>query len=99
LPLYHRLDLSLSFRLTKKNKPFESDLVLSVYNLYDRKNVFFTYTTPETDALSGEVKLNSYQVSLFPIIPSVTVNFKWKQPTKGYYKEQRALRKERQLNK
>ena len=82
LPLYHRLDLSLSFRITKKNKAFESDLVLSVYNVYNRANVFFTYTVPETDALSGQVELKSYLVSIFPIIPSVTLNFKWKQPDK-----------------
>lgn len=82
LPLYHRLDLSLSFRITKKNKPFESDLVLSVYNVYNRANVFFTYTVPETDALSGQVELKSYLVSIFPIIPSITLNFKWKQPDK-----------------
>lgn len=99
LPMYHRLDLSLSFRLTKKNKPFQADAILSVYNVYNRQNVFFTYTAPETDALSGQVELRSYQVSLFPIIPSVTVNFKWKQPKKGYYKEQRAARRAKRLEK
>lgn len=93
LPMYHRLDLSLAFRLTKKNKPFEADLVVSVYNVYNRENIFFTYTVPETNALSGQLELKSYQVSLFPIIPSVTLNFKWNQPVKGYYKEQRAARK------
>lgn len=99
LPTYHRLDLSLSFRLTKKNKPFQADAVLSVYNVYNRQNVFFTYTVPETDALSGQVELKSYQVSLFPIIPAVTVNFKWKQPKKGYYKEQRANRRAKRAAK
>ncbi len=92
LPLYHRLDISLSFRLTKKNRPFEADMVLSVYNVYDRKNIFFTYTAPETDALSGQIELKSYQVSLFPVIPAITLNFKWKQPKKGYYKEKKAAR-------
>lgn len=92
LPMYHRLDLSATFVLSKKNKPFQSSLVVSVYNVYNRQNVFFTYTAPETDALSGEIELNSYQVSLFPIIPALTFNFKWKQPNKGYYKEQRANR-------
>jgi hypothetical protein len=93
LPMYHRLDLSATFVLSKKGKPFQSSLVLSVYNVYNRQNVFFTYTAPETDALSGAIELNSYQVSLFPIIPSVTFNFAWKQPKKGYYKEQRAARR------
>jgi len=99
LPMYHRLDLSLSFRLTKKNKPFQADAVLSVYNVYNRQNVFFTYTAPETDALSGQVELKSYQVSLFPIIPTITFNFRWKQPKKGYYKEQRELRRAKRLEK
>lgn len=95
LPTYHRLDLSLSFRLTKKDQPFEADAVVSIYNLYNRENVFFTYTTPETDALSGELSLKSYRVSLFPAIPSLSFNFRWKQPKKGYYKEKRAERRKR----
>ncbi len=79
LPAYHRLDLSAAVKLNKKKKPFESTLVFSIYNAYNRRNVFFTYTTPETDARSGAVALKSYKVSLFPIIPSISWNFKWKQ--------------------
>lgn len=92
LPMYHRLDLSATFRLTKKGKPFESELVVSAYNVYNRQNVFFTYTDIESDPQGGKVSLQSYQVSLFPIIPSLTFNFRWKQPKKGYYQEQRAAR-------
>lgn len=99
LPAYHRMDVSLSFRLTKKEKPFQADMVLSVYNVYNRQNIFFTYTAPETDATSGQIELRSYQVSLFPVIPAVTVNFKWKQPKKGYYKEQRANRQAKRAAK
>ncbi len=99
LPAYHRMDVSLSFRLTKKEKPFQADMVLSVYNVYNRQNIFFTYTAPETDAASGQIELRSYQVSLFPVIPAVTVNFKWKQPKKGYYKEQRANRQAKRAAK
>lgn len=93
LPMYHRLDLSATFRLTKKGKPFESELVISAYNVYNRQNVFFTYTDIKSDPNNGEVSLQSYQVSLFPIIPSATFNFRWKQPKKGYYKERRAARR------
>ncbi|MCH2043145.1 MAG: TonB-dependent receptor [Saprospiraceae bacterium] len=78
LPIYHRLDLSASYKLSKPNKRFESTLVFSIYNVYNRRNVFFTYVNPETDALSGSVELKSYRVSLFPIIPSIAWNFKWK---------------------
>lgn len=95
LPMYHRLDISATFRLTKKGKPFESELVISAYNVYNRQNVFFTYTDIESDPSNGEVSLQSYQVSLFPIIPSATFNFRWKQPQKGYYQEQRAARQAR----
>ncbi len=48
-------------------------------NVYNRRNVFLTYFSPEQDALSGTAVLKAYKVSLFPIIPSVTWNFKWKQ--------------------
>ena len=99
LPMYHRLDISATFRLTKKGKPFESELVISAYNVYNRQNVFFTYTDIESDPNNGEVSLQSYQVSLFPIIPSATFNFRWKQPKKGYYKEQRAARQARRAGR
>jgi hypothetical protein len=93
LPLYHRLDVAVSYILTKPKQPFEATLVASIYNIYNRQNVFFTYTSPETDPNTGAVELRSYQVSLFPIIPSIAFNFKWKQPEKGYYKKRRAERK------
>ena len=81
LPAYHRLDLSVALKLNKKqsrSSGFESTLILSAYNVYNRKNVFFTYVTPESDARTGAVELKAYKVSLFPIIPSLTWNFKWK---------------------
>lgn len=82
IPLYHRLDLSVSCVVSKPNKPFQSTLVLSVYNVYNRQNVFATYVDVETDALSGNAVLKAYKVSLFPIIPSITWNFTWTQPKK-----------------
>jgi hypothetical protein len=77
LPAYHRADISISFDLNKKPKNFESYLVLSAYNVYNRRNVFFTYSMPESDARTGAVEIKSYKVSLFPIIPAITWNFKW----------------------
>ena len=79
LPAYHRLDISATYQLNKdKDADFESSLVFSIYNIYNRRNVFATYTIPDSDANSGAIALKSYKVSLFPIIPSVTWNFKWK---------------------
>lgn len=82
LPAYHRADVSISFNLNKKPKNFESVLILSAYNVYNRRNVFFTYSIPESDARTGTVEIKSYKVSLFPIIPALTWNFKWKVPKK-----------------
>ncbi len=77
---YHRIDLAATYNLrTKKEKPFSSSLTLSIYNVYNRKNVFLTYFSPESGAVGGEVDLKAYRVSLFPIIPAITWNFKWKQ--------------------
>jgi hypothetical protein len=66
MPAYHRGDVSLRF--TKQMKRFERVWVVSVYNVYNRKNPFFIYEQNE-----GKFK----QISLFPIIPSITYQFKF----------------------
>jgi hypothetical protein len=76
---YNRLDLSVT--LTPKPdvvKNFKSQWVFSVYNAYNRKNTFFLYTDYETDLESGTATVKAYKVALFPIIPSVTWNFRFK---------------------
>ncbi len=83
LPPYHRLDLSLVIRFFPKWG--ESDLTISVINAYDRRNTFFIYFEPEIREVDGgdgtivEVpeRIAARQVSLFPILPSVTWNFKF----------------------
>jgi hypothetical protein len=76
---YHRMDISLTW--TPKgntNKNFKSNWVFSIYNVYNRKNTFFTYTDYETDLEMGEATIKALKVSIFPILPSVTWNFNWK---------------------
>ena len=56
----------------------ESDLTFSIYNVYNRRNPYFIYIDAirngdETKVLGFRAK----QVSLFPVIPSVTYNFKF----------------------
>jgi hypothetical protein len=81
---YHRIDLSATYTpKPDSEKAFTSSWTFSLYNTYSRKNTFFTYTAFESDALSGNAKANAYKVSLFPIIPSVTWNFKWKQKSEN----------------
>ncbi len=72
---YHRMDFAATWHLKKRNK-LEHDIVFSVYNVYNRQNPFFYYVDLEGDLNQG---LNSrlIQVSLFPVLPSVTWNFKY----------------------
>jgi hypothetical protein len=67
---YHRLDFGIQFH--KKKKWGERTWEISVYNLYNRRNPFFYYGYTDEKNI-GRLK----QVSLFPIIPSVTYSFKF----------------------
>ncbi|HMQ59311.1 MAG TPA: TonB-dependent receptor [Flavilitoribacter sp.] len=82
LPPFHRLDLGLVWRFFPKWG--ESDLTLSVINAYDRRNTFFLYFEPSFRKLvMGDIvievpdRIAARQVSLFPILPSITWNFKF----------------------
>jgi len=75
---YHRMDLSATFTpRADKDKKFKSSWNFSVYNVYNRRNPFFTYTEFQTDANAGTAQAKAFKVSLFPIIPSITWNFEW----------------------
>jgi hypothetical protein len=76
MPDYHRLDLGFNFH--RKKRWGERVWKVGVYNLYSRENPFFIYTKNETstDKAGNQVQnLSFQQVSLFPIIPSVTYSF------------------------
>ncbi|MCW3108746.1 MAG: TonB-dependent receptor plug [Segetibacter sp.] len=72
---YHRLDVSLSYKKIRKffGKHYESEWIFGAYNLYSRLNPYFIYLTTNPDTKQPEAK----QVSLLPIIPSVSFNFKF----------------------
>ena len=78
---YHRLDISVDWQIAKR-KHFETSLNFSIYNLYNRKNPFFIFyeTNTNVDVSQGtfEVETKAYQMSLVPIMPSITWNFKIK---------------------
>tara|TARA_Y100000589_G_scaffold66089_2_gene57680 strand:- start:2376 stop:4727 length:2352 start_codon:yes stop_codon:yes gene_type:complete len=77
---YHRLDIGATYT-TKKKKRFQSSWNFSIYNLYSRKNPYFIYfdlESPEGEDRSiqaGNLTPKAYQVSIFPILPSITWNF------------------------
>ena len=72
---YHRLDVSASRHKTKTwwSKKVETEWVFGAYNLYSRRNPYFVYLT--TDAATKQPVAK--QVSLLPIVPSVSWNFKF----------------------
>ena len=76
---YHRLDLGIQFHKVKKLG--ERIWEISVYNLYNRKNPFLYYNDTKTvldPKTGGPTQIGILkQVSLFPIIPSVTYSFKF----------------------
>jgi len=78
LPSYHRLDLSAILTPKKnQNRKLKTEWVFSVYNAYSRKNPYFIYFDQTGNPLDGSLQIQGKQVSIFPIIPAVTWNFKF----------------------
>ena len=69
LDAYHRLDLG--FNKTVKKKRITKILSFGAYNAYSRKNPFFAYLTYEGGNRVAK------QVSLFPVIPSISYRIKF----------------------
>jgi hypothetical protein len=67
----HRLDLGINFH--KKMKHWDRTWSFSAYNAYSRRNPFFLYWGSEP--FTGKRQLK--QVSLFPILPSVSYHIKF----------------------
>lgn len=88
---YHRLDLSATWydkptktRVDKKTgekievlKKFRQNVAFSVYNVYNRANPYFLYIDNNGSITSNDFKISVKQVSLFPILPSITWNFEF----------------------
>jgi hypothetical protein len=71
MPDYHRLDLSATLTF-KKKKSYESELVFSVYNAYNRANAYSIEFRPNED---NPTKMEAVQLSLFKIVPSISYHF------------------------
>ncbi|MFA6057422.1 MAG: TonB-dependent receptor [Taibaiella sp.] len=74
---YHRADLSLIYTPRGETKKrWKGSWALSIYNVYNRYNPYIIYVDTEGTLASGaSVKVK--QVSIFPILPSITYNFKF----------------------
>ncbi|HAZ92177.1 MAG TPA: TonB-dependent receptor [Ferruginibacter sp.] len=78
LPAYHRLDFAAILTpLKNKNRKWQSQWVFGAYNIYSRKNPYFIYFDQTGSPYNGSLKIQGKQVSIFPIIPSVTWNFRF----------------------
>jgi outer membrane cobalamin receptor len=74
LPAYHKLDVNFMYKYEWFGLPFE--LSLSLYNAYNQKNPFAWYI--QNDYIPGEGSKNKLkQITLFPIIPSFGISFKF----------------------
>jgi hypothetical protein len=72
---YHRLDISAVYT-PQPAKPhrIKGSWAFSIYNVYSRQNPYFLYI--DSRALgNGQFDLKVKQVSIFPILPSITYNF------------------------
>lgn len=88
---YHRADISCTVHgketklrrdpdtgeMVEKKKRIKSNWNFSVYNLYNRMNPYFIYFGNDGELSQGRLEIKAYQVSLFPILPSVTWNFEF----------------------
>ncbi|KAA2242401.1 TonB-dependent receptor [Chitinophaga agrisoli] len=74
---YHRLDLSAVYTPKPRPRRFQSSWAFSVYNVYSRMNPYFLYFDQTGGVLGNNLTIRARQVSLFPVLPSVTWNFKF----------------------
>ncbi len=88
---YHRMDFSLTYKgkefkmvknletgiEEKRPKKLISSWNFSVYNVYNRANPYFIFFNYSGDLSTNNITTEAFQVSLFPILPSITWNFKF----------------------
>lgn len=76
---YHRLDVGLNWSTLTKKRGNKAEWNLSIYNVYNRHNpVYYYYNTDgsadffRSESSSEFKSLSLYQLSLFPIIPTLS---------------------------
>jgi hypothetical protein len=72
---YNRLDIGFSNMKQVRifGKSYQREWAFGVYNVYSRQNPYFVYLT--TDPITKQPQAK--QVSLLPVIPSISFNFKF----------------------
>lgn len=81
IPAYHRLDISATIKGKKKeDSNYESEWVIGVYNVYNRRNPFSIYFQQQDDRPVAGQPITTEAVQLSVIgnfIPSISYNFKF----------------------
>jgi hypothetical protein len=73
MPDYHRMDLSITLKAKEKpNRRLNSELNISIYNVYNRHNAWMIYFGQDENYPGITT---AEKVYVFPIIPSLTWNF------------------------
>jgi len=76
MPAYHRMDLGATY-IARKTDKTERAWVFSIYNVYNRRNPYYIYFETKGDLEEYKLETRLKQVSLFPILPSVTYRLKF----------------------
>ncbi|NCB67604.1 MAG: hypothetical protein EOM47_01985 [Bacteroidia bacterium] len=73
MPDYHRLDISLNYKLPAWKK-LQSELNFSVYNVYNRANPFQVYYSTQSE--NGKYDFKIKMSYLTPVLPSLSWTFR-----------------------
>lgn len=74
LPSFHKLDLNFIYKFSWFDVPWQ--LSLNIYNAYNRKNPFAWYIKKSFNEKGEEYPVVK-QLTLFPIIPTIGISFKF----------------------
>lgn len=75
MPAYHRMDIGLKW--TKQKKQYERAWLVNIYNVYNRLNAFYIYRDTEYDPATQTQRNVFTKITLFPVIPSISYQFKF----------------------
>jgi hypothetical protein len=74
----NKAEISVNESILKRaTKNYESSWTFSVFNVYNRANPYFIYQDTQRNRETGAITNTAKQVSLFPILPSATWNFRF----------------------
>ena len=76
MPANHRMDVSFTRKIASRRIK-DSELVFSIYNVYNRSNPYYIYYEIVGDVEKYSLKVKAFEVNLLPIIPSMSWNFKF----------------------